>query len=450
MTGSYPGGSASSRRLTPLAALVAASGISSLGMAATLVAVPWFVLHSTGSGTRTGLVATAEVLGLLCSAVLAGPVVDRLPVRATSVGADLLTAAAISLIPLLHAWDALNLPVLIVLVFLVGAARGPSDTSKQLLLPAAMQRAGVTAERATGCVEGARRIGMMAGAPLAGLLIATAGPVRTLYADMAAMALCALLVAALVAVVPRSRPTDGAPGGSYAGELRFGLAQLRQDRLLGAMVGVLMLTNALDGALNGVLYPAYGTQVLRSSALFGAMITAMGAGALLGAVLYGWAGHRLPRRAVFVGAFVLVGAVRCAVLAAEPRVPVLLAVLAVSGIGSGVVGPLMMSVAYERVPEEVRGRVFGLLVAAALAATPLGMLGAGLVLDASGLVAALLGTGALYLAVTLAPLVFPVWRGLDARSGAGTSGSAEASKEPAGREHGAPAASGAGILTEQA
>ncbi|MFI5761881.1 MFS transporter [Streptomyces sp. NPDC051563] len=449
MTGSYPGGPASSRRPTPLAALVAASGISSLGMAATLVAVPWFVLHSTGSGTRTGLVATAEVLGLLCSAVLAGPVVDRLPVRATSVGADLLTAAAISLIPLLHSWDALSLPVLIVLVFLVGAGRGPADTAKQLLLPAAMERAGVTAERATGCVEGARRIGMMAGAPLAGLLISTVGPVRTLYADMAAMALCALLLAALVPVAPPARQAGGAPGGSYAGELRFGVAQLRRDRLLGAMVGVLMLTNALDGALNGVLYPAYGTQVLRSSALFGAMITSMGAGALLGAALYGWAGHRLPRRAVFVGAFVLVGAVRCAALAAEPRVPVLLAALALSGIGSGVVGPLMMSVAYERVPEEVRGRVFGLLVAAALAATPLGMLGAGLVLDVSGLVAALLGTGALYLAVTLAPLVFPVWRELDSRGSGATSGIAETPEGPAGCRVGSSTPPNAGILTEQ-
>ncbi|MFD9729391.1 MFS transporter [Streptomyces sp. NPDC059072] len=443
MTSSYPGGSASPRRRTPLAALVAASGISSLGMAATLVAVPWFVLHSTGSGTRTGLVATAEVLGLLCSAVFAGPVVDRLPVRATSIGADLSTAAAISLIPLLHAWDALPLPVLIVLVFLMGAARGPSDTSKQLLLPGAMAGAGVTAERATGAVEGARRIGMMAGAPLAGLLIATVGPVRTLYADVAAMVLVALLVAVSVPASARARAAGGVPSlGSYARELRFGLGQLRRDRLLGAMVGVLMVTNALDGALNGVLYPAYGTQVLRSSALFGAMVTAMGAGALLGATLYGWAGHRMPRRAVFVGAFVLVGAVRCAALAAEPPVPVLLTVLALSGIGSGVVGPLMMSVAYERVPEEVRGRVFGLLVAAALAATPLGMLGAGLALDARGLVAALLGTGALYLAVTLAPLVFPVWRELDTR------GPAEAAEAPLGREVGPPAAVGAGILTE--
>ncbi|MFJ8210532.1 MFS transporter [Streptomyces sp. NPDC096033] len=417
MTSSYTGGSASSRRRTPLGALVAASGISSLGMAATLVAVPWFVLHSTGSGTRTGLVATAEVLGLLCSAVLAGPVVDQLPVRATSVGADLLTASAIGLIPLLHAWGALPLPVLIVLVFLVGAARGPSDTSKQLLLPGAMDRAGVSAERATGAVEGARRIGMMAGAPLAGLLISTAGPVRTLFADLAAMAACALVVATLVPATARPHPVaDGRPRGSYAQELRFGVGQLRRDRLLGAMVGVLMLTNALDGALNGVLYPAYGTQVLRSSALFGAMVTAMGAGALLGAALYGWAGHRLPRRAVFVGAFVLVGSVRCAALAAEPGATVLLAVLALSGIGSGIVSPLMMSVAYERVPEAVRGRVFGLLVAAALAATPLGMLGAGLALDAAGLVPALLGTGALYLTVTLAPLVFPVWRELDSRA----------------------------------
>lgn len=409
LTGERP----SPRRLTPLAALVAVSGISSLGMAMTLVAVPWFVLQSTGSGIRTGLVAAAEVLGLLCSAVLAGPLVDRLPVRAASIGADLLTALAISLIPLLHAWGALPLPVLTALVFLVGAARGPADTSKQLLLTGAMRSSGVTTERATGAVEGARRIGLMAGAPLAGLLIATTGPVRTLCVDMAAMLLCALTVAVLVPAVPV--PRSSGPRSSYGEELRVGWRQLRGDRLLGAMAGVLLLTNALDGALNGVLYPAYGSQVLRSSALFGAMVTAVGAGALLGAALYGWAGHRMPRRTLFVGAFVLVGAVRCAALAAEPRVPVLLAVLALSGVGSGVVGPLMMSVAYQRVPEEVRGRVFGLLVACALAATPVGMLCAGLVLDAWGLVAALLGTGAVYLAVTLAPLVFPVWRELDVR-----------------------------------
>ncbi|WP_330261189.1 MFS transporter [Streptomyces sp. NBC_00539] len=400
------------RRLLPLFTLVAVSGVSSLGIAMTLIAVPWFVLHGTGSGARTGLVAAAEMLGLLCSAVLAGPVVDRLPARAVSTGADVLSAAALALVPLLHSRDTLPLPVLVCLVFVVGAARGPADTAKQLLLTGAMEGAGVTAERATSAVEGARRIGMMTGAPLAGLLIATAGPVRTLCADVAAMLFCALLVALMVPAAGATRTTG--PGvTSYVRDLRTGWTRLRDDRLLRAMTTVLLVTNALDGALNGVLYPAYGTRVLHSSSLFGAMVTAIGAGALLGAALFGWTGHRAPRRALFVAAFVLVGAVRCAALAAEPAPVVLLALLALSGIGSGVVGPLMMSVAYQRVPQEVRGRVFGLLVACALAATPLGMLGAGVLLDRWGLTWSLVATGAVYLGVTLAPLVLRVWRQLD-------------------------------------
>ncbi|MFJ6722823.1 MFS transporter [Streptomyces sp. NPDC091259] len=414
----------SPRRLLPLLTLVAVSGVSSLGIAMTLIAVPWFVLHSTGSGARTGLVAAAEMLGLLCSAVLAGPVVDRLPARAVSTGADVLTAAALALVPLLHARDALPLPALICLVFVVGAARGPADTGKQLLLTGAMESARVTAERATSAVEGARRIGMMTGAPLAGLLIAAVGPVRTLCADVVAMLVCALLVALLVPAARGGRPAaatdDGGRGASsYLRDLRTGWTRLRDDRLLRAMTTVLLVTNALDGALNGVLYPAYGTRVLHSSSLFGAMVTAIGAGALLGAALFGWIGHRAPRRALFVAAFVLVGAVRCAALAAEPAPGVLLALLALSGIGSGVVGPLMMSVAYERVPRDVRGRVFGLLVACALAATPLGMLGAGVLLDHWGLTWSLVATGAVYLGVTLAPLVLRVWRQLDIPVSAG-------------------------------
>ncbi|SEP61798.1 Predicted arabinose efflux permease, MFS family [Streptomyces sp. yr375] len=398
-------------RTAPLLALVTVAGVSALGIAATLVAVPWFVLHSTGSGTWTGLVAAAETTGLLCSAVLAGPVVDRLPARAVSLGADLLTAAALALIPLLHFLDALALPVLVALVFVVGATRGPAETARQLLLPEAMERAGVAVEAGTGSVEAARRIGLMAGAPLAGLLIAAVGPVRTLCTDVGAALLCCLLVAALVP--PGTTGGSSGAGASYLAELRAGWAYLSGDRPVRAVTAVLLVTNALDGALNGVLYPAYGTRVLGSSALFGAMVTAIGTGALLGAALYVRVGRRLPRRALFVGAFLLVGAVRCATLAAGPPPWALLSLLALSGLGSGALAPLMMSVAYERVPEAVRGRVFGMLTACALAATPLGMLAAGPALDGWGLTPALLATGMVYLGVTLTPLVFRVWRELD-------------------------------------
>ncbi|MER7765234.1 MFS transporter [Streptomyces sp. NPDC097619] len=406
------------------------SGICSAGVAMTLIALPWFVLHTTGSGTRTGLVAAAELVGLLCSSVSAGPLLDRLPPRAVSVGADALTAGALGLVPLLHAMGGLDLPLLGLLAFVIGAARGPADTGKQLLLPAAMARAATSTERATGAVEAARRIGMMAGAPLAGVSVAAVGPVPTLLLDAAAVSLGAVLVAALVPAVPRAAAgagRDGAEREPYLRELVTGLRWLRGDRLVRAVTGVLLVTNALDGALNGVLYPAYGARVLDSGPLLGAMVTVMGAGALAGAALYGWAGPRLPARLLFTGAFVLLGAVRCATLAAEPPPVVLLALLAVSGVGSGVVAPLMMSVAYRRVPEELRGRVFGLLTACALAATPLGMVGGGLALDHWGLTGTLVATGAVYLVVTSAPLVFPVWRGLGADSPA-----TDASARPVG------------------
>ncbi|MFF3941850.1 MFS transporter [Streptomyces phaeofaciens] len=400
-------------RRVPLLTLVAVSALSSLGTAATLLAVPWFVLESTGSGISTGIVAAAETVGLLCSAVLAGPAVDRLPARTAAVAADLLTALAIALIPVLHHTVGLSLPVLVVLALLAGATRGPSDTARQVLVIGAMRRAGTPVERGTSAIEGARRIGTMAGAPLAGLLVASVGPVRTLCADAAALSLSAILVRALVPAEPRAPESPRDSGDSYGARLRAGFATLRSDRLMRAVVGVLLVTNALDSGLNAVLYPAYGTRVLHSSSLLGAMMTAIGLGALVGTALHGWLGHRWPRRTVFAGCFLLLGALRCALLAHQTSTGVLLAGLVVSGVGSGVVNPLMMSVAYERVPEDVRGRVFGLVVACALAATPLGALAAGLMLDRLDLTAALVLFGGVYLAIALAPLAFAVWRELD-------------------------------------
>ncbi|NBM18192.1 MFS transporter [Streptomyces sp. GC420] len=405
-------------RRVPLLTLVAVSAVSSLGTAATLLALPWFVLRSTGSGTSTGLVAAAETAGLLCSAVLAGPLVDRVPARTASVAADLLTALAIGLVPALHRTVGMPLPLLAVLALLAGAARGPSDTAKQVLVIGAIRRAGTPVERGTSAVEGARRIGTMAGAPLAGLLVASAGPVPTLCADAAALLLCAILVRALVPAGPRPHEHAHASGsgsgeGSYGARLRAGFASLREDRLMRAVVGVLLVTNALDSGLNAVLYPAYGTRVLHSSSLLGAMMTAIGLGALAGTALHGWLGRRWPRRTVFACCFLLLGALRCVLLAGQVSTAALLAGLVVSGIGSGIVSPLMMAVAYERVPESVRGRVFGLVVACALAATPLGALGAGLLLDRVGLTGALVLFGGVYLAIALAPLLFAVWRELD-------------------------------------
>lgn len=77
------------------------------------------------------------------------------------------------------------------------------------------------------------------------------------------------------------------------------------------------------------------------------------------------------------------------------------------------INPILTTVMYERVPDELRSRVAGAMTAGCELAMPLGGLTAGLLVEGPGLPAALLLMGGAYFLVSLSPLL-PVWRGLDA------------------------------------
>ncbi len=60
-----------SKNSTPLYALFAANIISSVGNVLTFLAVPWFVLQTTGSVTKTGITAFFTTIPTVISAFLA-------------------------------------------------------------------------------------------------------------------------------------------------------------------------------------------------------------------------------------------------------------------------------------------------------------------------------------------------------------------------------------------
>ncbi len=81
---------------TPIFALLGAEAVSQVGNMMTVVAGPWFVLQTTGSAAKTGLVTAALVLGSVLPGVVGGPVVDRLGFKRASVFADLASAATVA------------------------------------------------------------------------------------------------------------------------------------------------------------------------------------------------------------------------------------------------------------------------------------------------------------------------------------------------------------------
>lgn len=405
----------------PFTAVLAANTISIAGSSLTLIGVPWFVLQTTGSAGRAGIVAFCATLPVVIAALVGGPVIDRIGRRRVSAASDLICAVSVGAIPLLHYAGLLEFWMLCALMAVGGLVHTPGLTARYVLLPSLAEHAGTTVARAASLYDAVSRGARMIGAALAGVLIAAFGAETVLLLDAVTFTASALLVAAFLRGVPAAEPQRAAGKASFAGywaELAEGWAFLTRSRLLMGITVMVMMTNGLDQGWSSVLLPVHGDAALGGATTLGLMISLFGGFALLGALLYGVWGERFPRRAVFAAAFLLCGAPRY-VTAAFTDTPLPLAVtMALSGLGAGVLNPILTTVVYENVPEDLRSRVSGVSTAGCELAMPMGGLAAGLLVDGFGVTRALLLFGGTYLLTTLAPLVFPAWRGLNGTAAA--------------------------------
>jgi MFS family permease len=412
MAASVP--STQSARRVPLAALFAANTVSLTGSVLTALAVPWFVLQTTNSPTKTGITAFFEFLASVVAAFFGGAVVDRIGYKRASVIADLTSGACVALVPLLYYTVGLQFWELQALVFLGTFCNMPGTTARSALVPDLAAPAGMRLERANAAMQAIQRGATLVGAPLAGVLIASLGASRLLWLDAATFLFSAVVIGLFVPrPAPKVEAKDGEVRSGYFAELREGLRFIFADRLVLAIVLTVMVTNFVDTPFSSVELPVFAKQQYDDPRVVGFALAAFGGGSLLGAVLYGWLGHRIPRRPIFLGLFTLCG-LRFFALAFLPPLPVILGTLAVTGFASGPINPILGTLGQERAPAHMRGRVFGAITAGAWSAIPLGVLAAGVLIDRVGLRAVFLGSGLLYLATMLALTLSPASREMDA------------------------------------
>jgi len=108
-----------------LGPLLCAEVVSSLGSQMTYLALPWFVLVTTHSATRMGVVLGVELLPTALLGIPSGAVVARLGARRTMMVADAARVPLMASIPFLHAAGALSFPVLLAIVFVIGCFLAP-------------------------------------------------------------------------------------------------------------------------------------------------------------------------------------------------------------------------------------------------------------------------------------------------------------------------------------
>ena len=411
------------RRTGALSALLAAHAISQTGNVITAFAIPFYVLSVGGSGVEVGIAAFFATAPVVVGGALGGVVVDRVGHRRAAIVADLVSGAAVLAMPVLALTVGLPFWALLMLVFAGGLLDTPGQTARRVMLPGLTMRAGLRIEQSVGLLDGSERFAKLIGASIAGLLVALLGPIVALFVNGATFAVSALLTWAFQAAVPAairlSSESAGASRTSYWADLAEGFRFVLHDPLMRLVVGLVLVTNLLDAARWSALMPLYANDRLGGAGALGLLVAVMGGCALVGNVAFSFVAHRVPRRVTLAVCFTLAGGPSSAVFALGAPLPMLVAMTALSALAAGAINPILGAVQLERIPEHMRGRVFGTINAGAWAGVPFGALLGGIAADTIGLSVTFGIVAIVYTLVTLSPLSGRAWRQME-RQPAGT------------------------------
>lgn len=395
-----------------LVAWLLADALALTGTRLAAVALPWLVLTTTGSPTAAGLVAFAELAPLVVAKVLSGPVIDRLGARRVAVSCDAASAVTVLAVPVLHHLDRLSFPVLLVLVSATGALRGPADAARHSLVPVLAATTGQPLERVTGLASTVERTSSLAGAAAAAGLVALVGAADALVVNAAGLGLAAAALGLGGRSLADRGPVEDDAGG-YVLRLRAGWRFLRGEPVVLALTVMIAFTNLLDVALSTVLLPVWAVETGAGVGAVGLLLAVMSGTSVVGSLVAATWADRMPRFAVYVVAFLVCGLPRFVVLAWSGTTSAPVLVMAVAGLASGFLNPVVGAVFFERIPTPLVGRVSAMSTAVAWGLMPFGGLLGSALLGLLDLSAALLVAGLLYLAVTLAPLADRRFRAMD-------------------------------------
>jgi MFS family permease len=360
-----------------LAALIVAEIVSSLGSRITFLALPWFVLVTTGSAARMGIVLAVEMAPVALLGIPSGAVVARFGARRTMQLSDLARAPLMCSIPLLHSAGMLSFPLLLVIVFAIGCFLAPFFASQRVILPELVGEDETTVAQANAVIEGATTLTNLLGPVVAGLLIAAVGATSVLYIDAATFLFSFLTLTLFVPSRPPLPQTDDARG-VFAG-LRF----LLRDPLLWRIGLAAVFLNMFGSALSAALPVLAFDEFSESSRVAGALFASLGAGALLGMVL---AMKLMPRFKPLKLAAIGIVALSLPIWLLGLDLPLwaTMAALFASTIPQPLVNAPVIGLMTTRTPEALRPKLMTAVLTIAMLAGPVGLAAAGPLLQAFG------------------------------------------------------------------
>ena len=353
--------------------LVAAELVSLTGSAMTFVALPFFVLVTTGSTAKMGWVLAAEMLPIAIFGIPAGTVIAKLGAKKTMLVSDAARGPLMLVIPILHHYGDLSFAALLGTTFAIGIFAAPYFASSRLIVPEVAGEDEQAVASINAVLSGANQLTQLAGPVLAAVIIGFASAATVLVVDGCTYIFSFLVIATVVRAGKRLEAAAQQKG------VFSGLKFLLGDSLLGPMaIAACVINFVAQGVVLGVQAIDY-FRYHASGHVIGFLFAGFGIGALAGAVVAQQLTQRVPLLRL---AAVAIVAMPLPLFLLSPTTPWPAATLIVAGFGffMPLVNAPVLGLLTVRTPVELRPKVLTAVMTIATMAGPVGFIVAGYVL----------------------------------------------------------------------
>jgi len=357
----------------------------------TYVALPYQAYRLSHSSLIVGLLSLAELIPLLITAFVGGALADavdrrrmvRVTESVTCLVAGALVVNSLSAHPRL--W------VLFAIAFAWAGIDGLQRPSLDAMVPRLVSTEELPAAAALSSLKS--NLGMVAGPPVAGVLIVAVGLPVTYGVDVATF-FVSLVALALMRAVPPPPDSDGLSLRAIADGLRY--ARSRQDLLGSYLVDM----NAMFFGIPTALFPQVASH-LGGAAVLGVLYAAPSVGSLLVTLTSGWA-RRVRRHGRVIALAAGVWGLGIIGFGFASSLPLAVVGLVVAG-GADMVSGLFRSTMWNQsIPDALRGRLAGIEMLSYSSGPTLGNVEAGLVEALAGLRVSIVSGGVLCVVGTAA------------------------------------------------
>jgi MFS family permease len=356
-----------------LLGLLTAELVSLPGTSMTFVALPWFVLVTTGSTAKVGWILAAEMLPIAIVGIPAGSLITRIGAKRTMLISDAARGPLLLVLPILHHTGHLSFGALLGTAFAIGVFAAPYFASSRIVIPEVAGEDERAVTEVNAILGGANQLTQLVGPVLAGILIAATSASTVLVIDAGTYVFSFLTIALVVRAGKRVQPTAASRG------ILAGVKFLMRDPLLGPiMIAACVINFVAQGLIVGIQGLAY-FRYDGNAHVLGFLFGAFGVGALIGAL----AAQQLARKAnlMKLAAFAIVAMpLPLFLLATAMPWGAALVVVAAFAFFSPLVNAPIVGMLTVRTPEALRPKVMTAVMTVASMAGPLGFLGAGVAL----------------------------------------------------------------------